>query len=664
MSMPTLDDVMNSAGTLETEPVSHDIIPAAAFASPVKKLDADNFMADDIDGVAETIFGSGNINYLALQAQQMDEARVLNDIGSMSQGSVFFSNSNMSSFVAQLATKLDNLAGLVDGKAAAVNNNDAGNMAYTDNSLDDATRSYQTGTTGRGSAEAASPMQTSSTDTNGDSSSHTETTTNNEGDVTNTTYTTSTTNITNITNNDDGDICCGGCCGGTGDVTINFGDIIVNIGDIVGDTGDIITNTLTIVSSIVDNTLTIVTGSVENILTTIINTVDDTVTNLLTTITDITNNTVTAVTSIVGDTLEFGTELVDVTNILETIIDLTQNIAGDTIDIVTNLLDNVVGIGDGDLILNLDLNLADAVVTDIDIPLLDPLGSTVDIDIDTTPVTDLVDDLTGGLLDALGLNAPNETGPDLSVDLGLGLLDNTDLLDTGVDVVLDPVEAIVGDIDIDVDANIDLLNNINTDGLGDIAENLGDTVHDFLGDVHDGGLLGATHNLVGDLLDNTDGQQGDDTDLSLGTDINIAGIEVPDINIDVPLDPLEALVGDIDLDVTAALDLLNGDNIDGDSGLGGLTDTLGDVTGGLLEGGGLADLGDGLWTEGGLGDSLTGGALDDILTGGDSLGEALGGVIPDPIGALDEGLGLLNTGGQTGGGGGHHGGGLFGGLFG
>ena len=41
------------------------------------KLDADFYHVDDIHGVTEGLTGSGNLNYLVLQARQTDEARAL-----------------------------------------------------------------------------------------------------------------------------------------------------------------------------------------------------------------------------------------------------------------------------------------------------------------------------------------------------------------------------------------------------------------------------------------------------------------------------------------------------------------------------------------------------------------------------------------------------------
>lgn len=43
---------------------------------PTHKLDADNYMANDLDGITESLFGSGNLNYLLLQGRQSDAAGV------------------------------------------------------------------------------------------------------------------------------------------------------------------------------------------------------------------------------------------------------------------------------------------------------------------------------------------------------------------------------------------------------------------------------------------------------------------------------------------------------------------------------------------------------------------------------------------------------------
>lgn len=45
-------------------------------AMPTHALDADNYMAEDLDGITESLFGSGNLNYLLLQGRQSDASGV------------------------------------------------------------------------------------------------------------------------------------------------------------------------------------------------------------------------------------------------------------------------------------------------------------------------------------------------------------------------------------------------------------------------------------------------------------------------------------------------------------------------------------------------------------------------------------------------------------
>lgn len=62
---------------LPTESFNQDLSPIdTAFIPivPVHKLDADQYMADDIDGFTDTVFGSGNMNFLAMQAAQTNES--------------------------------------------------------------------------------------------------------------------------------------------------------------------------------------------------------------------------------------------------------------------------------------------------------------------------------------------------------------------------------------------------------------------------------------------------------------------------------------------------------------------------------------------------------------------------------------------------------------
>jgi len=68
--LPAADEGPGAAPRLD----SNTSLPDGAF--PTHKLDADNYLADDLDGVTESLFGSGNLNYLLLQARQSDAAGV------------------------------------------------------------------------------------------------------------------------------------------------------------------------------------------------------------------------------------------------------------------------------------------------------------------------------------------------------------------------------------------------------------------------------------------------------------------------------------------------------------------------------------------------------------------------------------------------------------
>lgn len=304
---------------------------------------------------------------------------------------------------------------------------------------------------------------------------------------------------------------------------------------------------------------------------------------------------------------------------------------------------------------------------------------------ESLPVGDLLDgdvlgsDLVNGLMDGLlggGTPQPgNDT--DLVVNTGVDLLDNI-VPDLGLEVPLDSVESLLGDIDITVD--VDAITegiphlDIGLDVAGDILPDISETISTA-------DVTGALDDVLGGILGGGETQPDGDTDLTLGTEIEVLGIEIPDIDLDIPLDPVEALVGDIDIDIDAIAlvdgveeiitDISNGD-IEGivdsvQAGLGidthldllgdndlsldiGVTDTVGGILEGALGGGPLAD---GSLTEG-LGDVVGG------LLGVPSVPD----VLPDPVGTITEGLGsVIDTTPVLGGlfgGSGHHGGGLFG----
>ena len=69
---PALSD-LPLTGSSQTMETSMDQFSSFLYA-PVRKLDADEYTANDLDGVTESATGSGNLNFLMMQAGQTNEA--------------------------------------------------------------------------------------------------------------------------------------------------------------------------------------------------------------------------------------------------------------------------------------------------------------------------------------------------------------------------------------------------------------------------------------------------------------------------------------------------------------------------------------------------------------------------------------------------------------
>lgn len=305
---------------------------------------------------------------------------------------------------------------------------------------------------------------------------------------------------------------------------------------------------------------------------------------------------------------------------------------------------------------------------------------------------------------------PGGGGDDDDYDLIVNL--DSDILTLNLDVILDPLENIIGDIDIKADVILgdllsfddgilpnpsvildaligdnQLLDQLQIDVILTPVENLLTGVVDAINPVL-GGLLPFLPDpltLVNDLLGsfNSDG----DTDLVLNVDLGLPDLlgfgGIGAVGAHIPLDPVEALLGDIDidLDINAALqDLLEGglsipnieigllsggEVLEGveilistDDLVGDMVAIVDDVLGDELIGdvvGVVDDLTEDLLGESPVGDVVEGvenilGHVGDALSGDDPLGDLVGG---DVIGNLTGGLldGLL--GGGDGGGGGN-----------
>ena len=258
-------------------------------------------------------------------------------------------------------------------------------------------------------------------------------------------------------------------------------------------------------------------------------------------------------------------------------------------------------------------------------------GNDVDIDLNTDsnilsqfPVGDAVNDILGNLLD--------------------------------VEVTLDPLEAILGDIDIPVNLDLNALN----------PSQLLNTIVD--GDI----LFDSGSGLLGGILGNdneTDTDLSLDLGLGLGDVIPGGGLLDSILDIDIGLDPIESLLGDIDIGIDLQAGLLNPQELlsieigsfNGDGVVGGIVDAV------LGSDGILGNvIGDGLsaiipWPEASVGGGNSGGlggVLDNVLGGGGGIS------LPDPIGSITEGLGTIFHGASSSHGGSSSGGGLIGGLFG
>lgn len=311
-------------------------------------------------------------------------------------------------------------------------------------------------------------------------------------------------------------------------------------------------------------------------------------------------------------TADAGLDIVDhdvVDAALNAALDPVEDLAGDLdIDLsaATDLFNNQDtdnASGDSDVTAQTDMELVDTeLLGGTGEVHLDPVEEiTGDLDIDTTVVTDILgntaDDIlndgaggTGedtllshigdGLHDTAetiipGLNAGDGAEEDLSLDTNIDIIDEN-LADTDLGSVLNPVEEIAGDIDTALGLDTNLLNNTGTD------------------------------NASGD------------SDISGGLDLNIAGNDVADIPLDIPLDGVEKITGDVDLDIGGAIDLLNSDNSENGSGSSSGDDETS-------------------WTESTITDG--GGLFGDIVNGIDGLADAL----PDPTGTVAEGIGALDV---------------------
>lgn len=586
MSDASIKDLTQDTATLDTAPESDHAVDVTA-ALPVNKLDAENYVADDLEGVTENLLGSGNLNFLLMQSRQTDAANVTS-YGEFSSGGADPVGAEAGLF-GQIPDETDtdagDLLGAVGSNEPALNANgtDLPGLSsptitlspvtplslgdnVTEKALAFESESHHTVINNPNPPPPPPPPPTPDPDPNPDPD--VDVSVHNDTDLPNIDINLDPVEdivgdidvITNISHDENGvNVSLDTIFA---DIPLVKGDILVNV-PLLNPVLDGALDTLAPVSGTLNNLID--TADLEYVLQDPVGTVASVIDNL--DLPGLAQDPVGAVTELT-DSLGVNDLIQDPVGTVTEVIDNLQ--IEETLDAVTDVAENIVD----------NLN--------VDSLVQDPVGG----------VTDIVD----GLLDV----TQDDGDTDLVVtnDLDLPL----------VDIVLDPVESIVGDIDINLDV-----------------------AHD-----DDGAVLGL------DVL---------------VADVDLAHTEIaPEIPlVDPGAESLLDTVSEI-VDQTVSEDNLTDTAMD----LLSAPETLGDNPISDLIGG--ADADEALWPQtdaGGIGDIT--GTLDGIAATVDGAT-----ALPEPIGNVTEGLGLLSssssdTSSSSGGGllsglggGGHHGGGLFG----
>ncbi len=654
--------------------------------TPVSKLDADNYAAEDLDGVTESLFGSGNLNYLTLQSQQNDLMAQTAAAGESIGSDIHVTNlaSGISSGHGAAAVASQG-AEMVSGSLSEDGAQGLGDYSSFGQGIASLVPTLSKGGSGSDGADGGqgrdSSVFSSSNSSFSDKSSVQSAVNGTDGESgLNGNNGSNGNNGNNGNNGQDGDDGSNGGGGNpVGDIDIHIDTDItgpININPIVDVILDPIEAIVGDIDLIVDTDLDLdeLTDTVGDILSNPVGTID----TVLNGVEGIVNSLLLSPTD--GDT-DLHVDLgvigpINLNPVVDVILDPVEQLTGD-IDI--NILPDI-DLDAGAVDLNIDTIVAGLPLADASLHLAPPVLEAVGGTLENLPgLDDILQNPQGAVENLLG-DAHNIVGSLLGGGNGEGANDTDLHADLGiippVEINLDPVEAIVGDIDLDLTNQLDLQDLPCT--VSDIVANVAtldvpQSLHGTLDNlVHAGPVaevLPAVESVVGefvaDILDENpvetvetilsgDGLTGllgggpdnddtaNDTDLTLDPQIDILGIGTPDIEVAAVLDPVESVIGDIDINIDLAIDALNG------GGVGELVTLSGESTG-TGEGG--------IWPENPV-NGLVDNVFDTMLGGGDA---ATG--LPDPAGTVAEGLGILNlvdNGGHHGGG--HHG--LLGGLFG
>lgn len=509
------------------------------------KLDADQYMAEDLDGGTESLFGSGNMNFLAMQAGQTNEAmRAVAEAEASDPFESFAINEQM---------PIGSLQGLVSSAVAdELGNRTAsfephsvsGNSALL---LDRAAQNAETGfSNNRGDFNETADAFDGTSGRSGISG------------------TSGTSGINGQsfsgTNGTDGN-------DGTGTTIINNEYTFIDLGD---------------VTELVDNTVTNVTHLTENLvenLTEIINNITDI---------DIINKLKNIFHEIFGDPdnpdHDLGLQLgitegilpIDLPPVdLNQLLNPVEDIIGDVdigivggIDLLGNSeTDNQAGDTDINIIGDNGLLGTGLLGTNLNIALDAVEQFTGDIDLDVTSAANLLGTLAPGLIDNfvggsggplgdVGTGLTNIAAPVLGPIVGNSFVDlsgNLNLLDPtagGADsnlhvgVNLQPLGIQLPPVPVDVPfGQIEGMTDPNLAGVGTVLTDLG---------------LGGGAAIIPGILG---GQPHTDTDLGLANDISIAGNDIPLPHLSPVLNPVEDLAGDLDVSEHLGLDLFGSNEV-------------------------------------------------------------------------------------------------------
>lgn len=639
---------------------------------PVSKLDADQYSAEDLNGVTESLFGSGNMAYASLQASQTD-ALMLDTTGAQfNAGTIDIASAGMPVLNTDrpIAGHAGN-TGLSAGQEGSFTHSAIGSIGASALSSDTGTFSpssnlnlapesfFRGATTSHNGGTQTTTTSTANQSGSFHQSGNTATTTNSaQTTVHNTTTTTQTT-------------------------VINEGDTIHNHTD-----GDIIDNTTTIINNTTNHVTDIINNTTNNV-TEVVNNVTENVTEIVNNVTEIVTNITNNITDIVTNITEVVTNVSDVvTNITNNLTEIVNNVTDNLTNIINQLLD-------GTLSLHLDLDILDTLLTHLQLTIDDSIAGNLSVGAVTGNITTIIGDITNLDVPLIG---------DLLIDLNFDLLgggnvdDGYDITIGGFEVPLDLdfLEDIIGDIDLNIAlppelldpsllvdsilTTVNSLDNLELASINDILGILGDQGIDGaleiilgqtgLGESFDisledvtGGLTDVLDDVVagaGDLLGGLSGGMTDGLTAPLEGVLDTAAEAINDI-------AGHLLSGDLDLgtlgDVVDAVTALAGDALDGlsgglsgdvtdalEGGIDQVTDALDSITDGLLNNE-LEDAGalieETLGTVGDVLDALTGGASAPITDGlsdlGDHLGDHLGGGLFGGTGDIGGLTGAIDT---------------------